>query len=169
MPIILRFPVFEFNCLYTARLDISFQGKNVRYTMEYHVTATFNTGYEATRSMQFLVKSNLLLCPREQTLRSLLSGMQTAHQFFNELWSSCTGHWLHQRHQQECEFWSWPHGLPVHHTPSWVLDNNSTLLFNPKQCQYPVLNMQAGMKSSTSKRKRSSKSLYIHIPLTTSM
>ena len=73
--------MFEFNCLYTATLDISFQGKNVRYTMEYHVTATFNTGYETTRSMQFLVKSNLLLCPREQTL----SGMQTAHQFFNEL------------------------------------------------------------------------------------
>ena len=53
--------------------------------MDYHVTAIFNTGYEATWSMQFLVKSNLLLCPREQTLSSLLSGMQTAHQFFNEL------------------------------------------------------------------------------------
>ena len=77
--------MFEFNHLYTARQDISFQGKNVRYTMDYHVTAIFNTGYEATWSMQFLVKSNLLLCPREQTLSSLLSGMQTAHQFFNEL------------------------------------------------------------------------------------
>lgn len=53
--------------------------------MDYDVTATFNTGYEAIWSMQFLVKSNLLLCPREQTLRSLLSGMQTAYQFFNEL------------------------------------------------------------------------------------
>lgn len=77
--------MIEFNCLYTARLDISFQGKNVRYTMDYDVTATFNTGYEAIWSMQFLVKSNLLLCPREQTLHSLLSGMQTAYQFFNEL------------------------------------------------------------------------------------
>ena len=53
--------------------------------MEYHVTATFNTGYEATWSMQFLVKSNALLCPREQTLHSLVLGMQTAHKFFNEL------------------------------------------------------------------------------------
>lgn len=77
--------MFEFNHLYTARQDISFQGKNVRYTMGYDVTATFNTGYEATWSMQFLVKSNPLLCPREWTLHSLLSGMQTAHQFFNEL------------------------------------------------------------------------------------
>ena len=43
--------------------------------MGYDVTATFNTGYEATWSMQFLVKSNPLLCPRERTLHSLLSGM----------------------------------------------------------------------------------------------
>lgn len=29
------FPVFEFNYLHTARSDISFQGKNERYTMDY--------------------------------------------------------------------------------------------------------------------------------------
>lgn len=137
MPIILRFSVIEFNCLYTARLDISFQGKNVRYTMDYDVTATFNTGYEAIWSMQFLVKSNLLLCPREQTLRSLLSGMQTAYQFFNELWSSCTGHWLHQRHQQECEFWSWPHGLPCSSYPFLSPRQQLNSLVQPKTMSVP--------------------------------
>ena len=54
--------------------------------MGYDVTATFNTGYEATWSMQFLVKSNSFLCPREQLLHSQLTDLQTAHYFFfNEL------------------------------------------------------------------------------------
>ena len=56
-----------------------------RTELDTDVTQQQQQQHEATWSMQFLVKSSFLLCPREQTLCSLLSGMQTAHQFFNEL------------------------------------------------------------------------------------